>query len=547
MKKNKIISIVALIMLLTSSCNDNFEPQIFGVLNPENYPSNEKECEALAMTCYVPFGMTWQYNILSTNHNQAGWYLPEGGVLKMFEYTTDAVAPWTMGWGGSYLQFSSADFSQAVYFDESRRPDAENLDHFPKMREITRFTYIIGQLEKVSDEILSNEKRQQLLGETRLLRGLMMYYAFHIYGPVPVILNPDDVINEEVLSNTVRPSLQQMAEWITADFEYAAANAAEVVSEKGRYTRDYARVCLMRHCLNEGYHMSGYYQRALDMYEEMKGKYSLFTQGANPYAECFKIANKFNSEIIMAVSCDESGTGEPKSGNMYPLMMLAVPVDAARTDDQGNPTPFYLQGQGWGQTYNVAPKFWQTYDANDKRRETILTSYFSTSGQWVTDAHLGSRWAGYIINKFPVETDAPYQGTDVPLARWADVLLMYAEADVRKSNSTPSADAIAAVNEVRHRAGLGDLPATATASKDAFLDALLTERGHELLFEGIRKIDLIRFNQYAQRTYQCKGVKPTHQYMPLPNYVVDRAKEYGKDVAQTYERDGWQADLAAAR
>lgn len=113
--------------------------------------------------------------------------------------------------------------------------------------------------------------------------------------------------------------------------------------------------------------------------------------------------------------------------------------------------------------------------------------------------------------------------TDIPLARWADVLLMYAEAEVRKNNAAPSADAIAVVNEVRKRAGLGDLPSSATANVEAFLDALLTERGHEMLYEGMRKIDLIRFNQYAQRTAKIKGVAPTHQYVPIPNYAVQQA------------------------
>ena len=114
-----------------------------------------------------------------------------------------------------------------------------------------------------------------------------------------------------------------------------------------------------------------------------------------------------------------------------------------------------------------------------------------------------------------------YKRQDIPLARWADVLLMYAEAEVRKNNAAPSADAVAAVNEVRKRAGLDDLPSSATASAEAFLDALLTERGHEMLYEGMRKIDLIRFNQYAQRTAKIKGVAPTHQYVPCLLYTSD--------------------------
>ena len=77
------------------------------------------------------------------------------------------------------------------------------------------------------------------------------------------------VIDPEALSNTVRPSLDEMTQWITDDLEFAAKNAPEVAPDLGRYTRDYARFCLMKHCLNEGEHMEGYYQRAIDMYNEL--------------------------------------------------------------------------------------------------------------------------------------------------------------------------------------------------------------------------------------------------------------------------------------
>ena len=56
-----------------------------------------------------------------------------------------------------------------------------------------------------------------------------------------------------------------------------------------------------------------------------------------------------------------------------------------------------------------------------------------------------------------------------------------------------------------------------------------------MLYEGMRKIDLIRFNQYAQRTAKIKGVAPTHQYVPIPNYAVQQASEsYGKVLVQTF-------------
>jgi len=125
-------------------------------------------------------------------------------------------------------------------------------------------------------------------------------------------------------------------------------------------------------------------------------------------------------------------------------------------------------------------------------------------------------------------------------------LLMYAEAKVRLSKVAPTTDAIAAVNEVRNRAGLGDLSSVDTSSAEAFLTAILKERGHELFYEGCRKIDLIRFNRYARETADIKGTVPTKQYMPLPNYAVDQAAENGKTLEQNYERPEWKTDKDAA-
>ena len=89
-----------------------------------------------------------------------------------------------------------------------------------------------------------------------------------------------------------------------------------------------------------------------------------------------------------------------------------------------------------------------------------------------------------------------FQGTDIPLARWADVLLMYAEAEVRKTGTVPSVAAINAVNQVRNRAGLANLPAVATNTNDAFLDAILIERGHELFLKVIVKLSLLMITPF---------------------------------------------------
>ena len=77
---------------------------------------------------------------------------------------------------------------------------------------------------------------------------------------------------------------------------------------------------------------------------------------------------------------------------------------------------------------------------------------------------------------------------------------------------------------------------------EAFLDAILMERGHEFFFEGFRKIDLIRHNRFAQEMHRYKNVTPPLQYIPLPNFVLQMSELYGVDVEQTYERPEYSQD-----
>ncbi len=539
MKNRVIAAIIIISSLFAVSCEDNFEPKIYGSLFTNNFPKTEADFEAYMMACYLPFSVNWEYYL--TDAKQHSFYVSESGIMRVLDVTTDLSNAWEIGtWGGAWTLLSKASYTDCVYYGRST---GGNPSHFEKVREITRFTQIIGDIQKT--DLLTSEKKNALTGEARLLRGLMMYYLLHIYGPVPVILDPALVGNIDAEQNVVRPTLEQMSQWITEDFEFAVANMPKTQT-KGRYTADYAKFCLMRHCLNEGSYMTGYYDKAIAMYNELKtAGYSLYRAGGkDAYADQFKQANKFNVEVIAAVSTSAKGDGTAANGNFNPTSWYVLPWDVSKYQDPEKtiPSPFYAQGGGWGQCFNASPKFYDTFEPDDNRKNTILTSYVRNDFKLVTRNDIGNLWSGFIINKFPVEITNAYQPTDIPLARWADVLLMYAEAVARKSQAVPSGDALQAVNDVRDRAGLAPLSGEAIASYQGFLDAILMERGHELMFEGCRKIDLIRFNKYRKLTTERKGYAPTHQYMPIPDYAVKQAESYGKTLAQWFERPGFDQD-----
>ena len=540
--KNKIlISIIIASSLFLSSCENNFDPQIYGKLFTTNFPKTESDFESYMMTCYVPFSVNWGYSL--TGSWQHNFYVAEGGTVRLFDATSDLCAPWAVNtWGGSWLKLTQANYADCVYYGRGSGGDPS---HFEKVRDITRFTEIIGNIDEA--EVLSDAKKKSFEGEARLLRGLMMYYLLHIYGPVPVIVDPALVGDIDAEENMERPTLQQMTEWITADFEYAVANMPSS-QPNGRYTADYARYCLMRHYLNEGSYMDGYYDKAIQMYNELKGAgYSLYTDGGDAaYADQFMMAHKFNREVIEAVSTSAAGDGSGTNGNFNPMSWYVIPNDVAKYTDAANtiPSPFVHQGGGWGQCWNIAPDFYDTFEDGDTRKNTILTSYVKNDGDrtLITREDIGTAWSGFIINKYPVEIDNAFQPTDIPLARWADVLLMNAEAVARKNQAVPTGEAMQGVNDVRARAGLAPLSGDAVASYDGFMDALLMERGHELMYEGTRKIDLIRFNKYRHNCKIYKGIEPTSQYMPIPDFAVQQAEGYGKTLTQFYERPDYSQD-----
>ena len=84
MNKNKLFKVFVMIAFIMCSCEDNFDPKMYGTLNVSNYPVTEAEYESFMMTCYMPFTTTWTYWIgAGTSGNQHGWYIPAGGIRQM--------------------------------------------------------------------------------------------------------------------------------------------------------------------------------------------------------------------------------------------------------------------------------------------------------------------------------------------------------------------------------------------------------------------------------------------------------------------------------
>ncbi|MEN8155817.1 MAG: RagB/SusD family nutrient uptake outer membrane protein [Bacteroidota bacterium] len=137
---------------------------------------------------------------------------------------------------------------------------------------------------------------------------------------------------------------------------------------------------------------------------------------------------------------------------------------------------------------------------------------------------------GYAFPKFRNVTslgetgsDLAFPDTDFPMFRLADVYLMYAEAVLRGGSGGDANTALGYVNQIRERA-YGD--ATGNISLDLLnLDFILDERLRELMWEGHRRTDLVRYGKFSDTDYlwawkggvkEGRSVDSKYDLFPIP-------------------------------
>ncbi len=482
----KISIFIIAVFALINGCEKGLEPEIFGSLNPLIFPSNETEYELYTLEVYMPFTLRWGFS-------EGGWKYtfmgPEDGMIQMFDAPTDLMTRFS-DWGDGAVFWDSksqGNFAPLVAQSRSR-------SHFEKTRFITKITQIIADLESAT--VFKDETFQkQLIGEAKLSRGWTMFYLLQLFGPVPVIVDPEKIGDETAESDLTRPARADYVNYIISDLRYAADNLPLEASEYGRFNKGLALTILMRLYMNEKN-----FSQALSVGREIEDLgYSL----VGDYASLFREATERNDETIYAISCDPVSQGRGTDGNFNPFKWYVFPSN-------------YPDLGGWGFVFAATWEFYDTFDPIDARRSLFITSYTNKDGNPMDRTNL----RGAIINKYPPEGPNAFQGNDIPIARYADVLLMLAEA-INETNNGPNQEAIDLVNSVRGRAGLGALPAGDIASKDAFNDAILRERGWELYFEGFRLPDLVRHGKWPSAVEGMTGKNPGPAIYPLPQYAVE--------------------------
>lgn len=174
-------------------------------------------------------------------------------------------------------------------------------------------------------------------------------------------------------------------------------------------------------------------------------------------------------------------------------------------------TPINAPGSGWD-----ADDPWANRDV--RLYETALVNGDVYQGRtaelWIggrerQNANFKGTATGFGLRKFLLErNNATSVGSVVhwPYLRLAEIFLSYAEA-ANEVNGGPTPEAYAAVNRVRNRAGLNDLPTG--LSQEAFREAVLQERALEFGYEEVRWFDIIRWKREDLFTQTLHGVNTT--------------------------------------
>ncbi|QQT25530.1 RagB/SusD family nutrient uptake outer membrane protein [Sphingobacterium spiritivorum] len=469
-----------------NSCEKGLDYVSYGELN--NVVMTPEGIGAALNTAYTGLvgGTDWQ----------GGWTSASNSWRAQNFLSTDEG---TCSWGGDWQRMPELNFT----------PDfAWVTDHYSRyLAFISRITITLDNAENVS---MDANFKKRYIGELKALRAnyaMMLYFA---YGPLTIITDPK-VAADPYATPVPRPTSAQMVKQIEEDYLAAAAVLPDKWTGEnyGRFSKAAALTGLMKVYMHEKQ-----WDKAVDAGNQIKAMgYALQTN----YQDLFNINNKGGTspEIILPIICTATG------GDQYTNMWLAHALPSDYKDPSGIPLT------AWG-GYKMRWTAYDKFDKRDKRLSVVLEKYptgRNADGTIIYKDARASGELGAIPMKFapdPSKTNSQNSAVDFVVYRYADVLLMLAES-INEDKGGPTDAAYEAINLVRQRAGLPDLPAG--LSKSQFLEKVQDERLFELWAEGWRRDDLIRWGLYIKRAIDRGSIfaKPEFVLYPLPRAAINQS------------------------
>lgn len=507
MKTTQLFGLIIAI-LITSSCS--------GILDTSPLSSVTPEVYLTASTSNMNNGLTAVYDILGSN--------------EMY--------------GDKMISYYDLNGDEGYYARTITTPSIISFNNYssnePQIRVFWRILYkgieranvLLSAIDKADTTVIKSSDLNRIKGEALFLRAYYYYLLVQNWGDVPLVLctatqSIDNIkVPRDSTIKVYRQILTDMktAEGLVASIKQYAHDDKLTGPGGGRVSKSAVRGVLARVCLS----MAGYpLNLGTPMYQEAKSwtekvitvpegdyKHDLLTSYRQVFIN-YQLTNGYDTrESIWEVEFFNNGNTLYNEGGYLGLSVS----DGEAFNGAASPSP----------TVCITKTLWDLYEKTDTLRSRWnrfcykITYTYDASGAIATTKytpHVADVWQIWQSNcgKYRRDNETRYAtystSINFPLLRYADVLLMYAEAENEiNPNSSAAYDAI---NKVRRRAygklvtgalnvAENDLPNVTkypqyTADQAGLRKAIQDERSRELCFEGLRKQDLVRWGIFTKR------------------------------------------------
>jgi SusD family. len=463
-----------------------------GTFLSENFFRNEQECFFALVGTYDPLR---KY---------------AGGFENLVTFYNAASDDFYAG-GGSATDGAGIQGVSNFQINQNTMPASYWRDYF---QGITRANTLIL---RAPNAVMDETTKSRFIAEAKTLRALYYFDLVRIFGNIPLILKPFSATDD--LFNVPQVAPSAIYAQIESDLTQAIPDLPMTVSgdQKGRLTQGAAKALLGKVYLYENKKAEAAAQLA-DVNGTPGGTSQYGYKLVANYGDLFKSAPvteandpyKFSTESIIEVmhtnkaNSDWSFWGQGKDEGNSICIMTAPRSYTKKSDD----APDIVSG--WA--FNTITTDLYNFMQNDPRRDASILNLGLLKQQNKADYSPAYMDTGYFLNKFMPKT---YMLTNLPgsqelnyrqnyiLIRLADTYLMEAEA----LGGTGSR-AQALLDAVRARVGLASVPVSMQAVKD--------ERRRELVGEGHRFFDLVRWGEAASKLSSKGFVAGKNEIMPIP-------------------------------
>ncbi|WP_298652826.1 RagB/SusD family nutrient uptake outer membrane protein [uncultured Proteiniphilum sp.] len=345
---------------------------------------------------------------------------------------------------------------------------------------VSRANFVIANIPEMTD-VLTPAQIENFVAQGKFFRAYAYFYLVKEFGDVPYIDFPytslEGIYQERVPAAQVYQNIENDL------LDIIGGNALPNVAfydNDGYATRPMAQTLLAQVYLQwAGVPVNGgneYYTKAANMALNVinGGQHALIQPGgsSNGLNSAFNVikTTKSSNEIIFAKEYDQTNFN---IGNSYAVRSIGT--DAFQWRDGNNNNVFSPGGDVLYNAYLPCDMLINSYHPSDIRnmeKQFFFREYTDVTGVSHTLNNVGN-WAWFDESSLTNGRDGD---NNMPIFRYAEVLLIAAEGLARTGNE---GDARGYLNQVRRRAGLAD----ETASGDALVQSILTERFHEFPLE----------------------------------------------------------------